>query len=243
MSPEAGPGPARPAALPRTVLVLAPMAVELQPLARRLRLRRDRRTGDWSGTVGATRVVLMRAGVGTARARRVAELGIRDHRPDHVVVAGVAGGLGESLPLASLVVPAVVHDIDDGTRHVAAPLGAVVPEGALVTSATMHGWDVLAPHAGAGALAVDMETSAVAAVCEHHAVPWTAVRALSDLVREGQVDAGTLALVREDGSTDLAAVARYLARRPSRVVGMARMGRDTAAATAAVADTLARALA
>jgi nucleoside phosphorylase len=232
------------------VAVLAPMRTELGPVARRLGLRRDRgdrAPGDralatWSGRCGDHRVVAAVAGVGPTHAAGVAERALAALAPDHLVVVGVAGGLAPDLGVGDLVVPAVVRDLDHGTAHRAHRFGDLDPAGELITSGVLHGWDVLEAEARAGVLAVDMETSAIAAACERAGVPWTAIRGLSDVVRDGTVDASTLELVREDGATSLAGVARHLARHPGRVGRLAAMGRDSARATGAVAERLARAL-
>ncbi len=230
-----------------TIAVLAPMRTELRPVVRRLGLQRDPRDEagpeTWSGRCAGHDVIAAVAGVGTRHAAMVAEQVIDRVRPDHVVVVGVAGGLAPHLEVGDLVVPALVHDLDDGTSHRAAQLGDRPPEGELVTSAVLHGWDVLQAHADAGVLAVDMETSAVAAACERAGRPWSAIRALSDVVREGTVDASSLTLVREDGETDPAGVVRLLLRHPTRVRSLAAMGKAAGRATAAAAAELERALA
>ena len=229
-----------------TVLVLAPMRAELTPLVKRLDLHRDERADGrpttWSGRCGAFDVVATMAGVGTSRAAAIAETLIDLARPDHVVVAGVAGGLAPDLVVGDLVVPATVRSLDTGTSHRAHRFGDQEPAGELLTSTVMYGWDVLEEHSRAGSLAIDMETAAIAEACERSTVPWTAFRALSDVVREGTVDASTLAFLNEDGSTNLGGVAKYLARHPGRVRGLAAMGRDSARATSAVADAVHAAL-
>ena len=79
-----------------------------------------------------------------------------------------------------------------------------------------------------------METAAVAAVCEARERPWTAFRAISDLVG-GPVDDAILAMANPDGSGNLAAAARYLLPRPWKIPGLVRLARDTRAATKAAA--------
>jgi len=228
-----------------TVLVLAPMRTELTPIVRALKLQRakaprraDGGNAKWIGSCGGVDVVAAVAGVGTAHAAQVADAMLARVAPAHVVVVGVAGGLAPGLAVGDVVTPAVVEDLDGGRDLHAHRLGEREPEGRLLTSNSMHGWDVLESHAEAGAVAIDMETAAIAACCEREGVPWSAIRAMSDLVREGTVDVSTLDLVREDGSTDLGAVARLLARHPGRVGDLAAMGRDATKATRAAVDVL-----
>lgn len=83
------------------------------------------------------------------------------------------------------------------------------------------------PVVAALGAAVDMEASAVAAVAVRHGLRWTAVRGISDLVREGEVDESTLTLTRRDGTTDVGAALRRIARAPWRAPEMARMAAGT----------------
>lgn len=185
-----------------------------------------------------TQVVAVRVGVGTARSAEVTRAAIRAIEPDHVIVVGVAGGLSSAQHPGELVVPEVVVDLDRGTEHRPAPFAGRVVEGRLLTSARLHGWGRLSAWAES-AVAVDMETAAVAAECESAGVGWSVYRGLSDLVPEAIVQEATLSLVREDGSTDLPAVLALLVHRPRAVIELARLGRDTAAAMTAVVDALA----
>jgi hypothetical protein len=66
-------------------------------------------------------------------------------------------------------------------------------------------------------------------------VPWSVFRALSDHVDEELVDDAVFGLSRADGSPDLGAVLRYVARRPWRIPRLVRLGRDTSAATTTAA--------
>lgn len=222
------------------VLVLAPMQTELAPVRKRLGLRADGEV--WTGRCGDHHVVAAMAGVGTRRSAAVARGQIAAMRPDHVLVCGVAGALAPDLRVGDVVVPAVAVDLDEGGRSTATAFGDLVPAGEVVTSTHLHGLDVLQAHIDAGVLAVDMETAAIASACDEAEVPWSAIRALSDLVRDETVDGSAMDLLREDGTPDLGAVARLLVRHPSRVRGLVAMGRDAAMATGAAAARLEQAL-
>ena len=50
--------------------------------------------------------------------------------------------------------------------------------------------------AAQGVVAVDMETAAVAAVCEAAACPWSVFRGISDYAGEGLVDDAIFAMTR-----------------------------------------------
>ncbi|UCE87523.1 MAG: nucleoside phosphorylase, partial [Deltaproteobacteria bacterium] len=87
---------------------------------------------------------------------------------------------------------------------------------------------------------IDMETAAVAAVCERRRCPWSVFRAISDRADDGSTDAAVLALAGPDGRPDLLAVARLVLTRPRRVPQLVRLARGATraarvAASAAVA--------
>jgi nucleoside phosphorylase len=218
------------------------MKPELQPLVRPLSLRRSD-GALWSGALGAQGVVAAITGIGTGpaadAAERVLDLGVR-----HVVVVGVAGGIGPSVAIGDLVVPERVLDLESGAEHRPAKLGSETPRGTLVTCGKLvTDLEVIGRLERAGAVAIDMETSAVAAVCERRGCPWSVFRAISDRADDGSSDPAFLALGGPDGSGDPAAIARFLLRQPWRVVQLARLGRGLHLATRCAARAAVRALA
>ena len=50
-------------------------------------------------------------------------------------------------------------------------------------------------------MAVDMETSAIAAVCEAKGVSWSVFRSISDHVGDAIVDEAVLGMMRPDGAS------------------------------------------
>lgn len=80
--------------------------------------------------------------------------------------------------------------------------------------------------------AVDMETAAIAGVCEARGVAWSVVRTISDV--PGTLDDSVLELVRPDGGLDPLAVARLLVRNPSRARLLVQIARDTQRAVQAL---------
>ena len=226
------------------VAILVPMDVEVRPVVSALPVRRlhDAPTAAWAGRLEGTDITVHMIGIGPAHATEVTERVVEDHRPDRLVVCGIAGGLGKSTEIGQLLVPAEVIDATTGERFGSHRWGPLVPTGSLVTTEGMWGADRLAPHIDAGVEAVDMETSAVAAVAERSSLPWTAFRGISDLVREGVVDESTLDLTRPDGTADVGAALRFMALAPWRVPRLFKvaldMRRATHVATAAVLAAL-----
>jgi adenosylhomocysteine nucleosidase len=92
-------------------------------------------------------------------------------------------------------------------------------------------------------VAVDMETVAIAKVCEERGTPWSAVRAISDPADDDSVDTDVIGLVKPDGSPDVGKSIRYLLRHPWRLPKLAALGRDATAAATAAAQTAAKACA
>lgn len=232
-------------AAPRRVALLAPMRPELRPLARVLSLRRSgsRHDGLLGGEVGRLELVATTAGIGPCAARRTTERVLDSARVDHVVVVGIAGGIGASVDIGDLVVPSLVLDLETGTEHRPFPLGETAPRGTLATSGELLvDRDEIARLAQRGIVAIDMETAAIAAVCERRRCPWSVFRAISDRAGDAAIDSEVLALAGAEGGTDLPALARFLLTRPWRVPQLVRLGRGMRLATNAAASAAVRAL-
>jgi nucleoside phosphorylase len=223
----------------RRIAILAPMRPELRPLVRPLSLARARGAAFWSGRVGRVAVVADTTGIGTRRAAQAARRLLDAAAVDHLVVVGIAGGIGPEVAVGDLVTPERVVDLATGSEHRPAPLGDAPARGLLATSDAL----LVDPGEAArlvqrGFVAIDMETAAIAAVCEQRGCPWSVFRAISDRADDGSTDAAILALAGDEGRADLAAVARFVLRKPWRVPQLARLGagmrraRRTAAAAA-----------
>jgi adenosylhomocysteine nucleosidase len=218
------------AAAGRRLGFLGPMKPELRPLVHMLSLQRDGGEGlpVYRGTFGQTSVVATLTLIGTKAAAAATERLLGGHEIDHVVVVGIAGGVPPTMKVGDLVVPEVVVDAVTGNEYRASPLGNAVVSGRVRTSddLTVNAADLL----DAGVDACDMETAAVAAVCEERGTPWTAFRAISDLVG-GPVDDAMLSLANPDGTGNLWAAARYLLPRPWKIPGIVGLARGANVAT------------
>jgi adenosylhomocysteine nucleosidase len=210
--------------------MLAPMQCELQPIVRRLGLEGD--GSLYEGRASGVEVVAMLTNIGMANgagaARRIVEHGV-----DHVMVVGIAGGLdADVLHIGEVIVPEVV--IGRAMERTFRPtiVGDIVPRGTLscgddfITDPA-----ALALMAADGVIAVDMETAAVAQVCEDAHVPWSVFRGISDFAGEGLVDDALFALTNPDGTADQAALAKYLEENPGRLAVLQQLAQDTEKAT------------
>ncbi len=227
-------------AAPKQLVVLAPMPSELRPVVRRLGLVR---TGgpahEHTGRVGDTEVRAVQTGMGTAKAGAATEAALASGGADRVVVCGIAGGVDLGLAIGELIAPETVLDHASGATYVPTPWDpAVVPRGVLCTTDELIVQpERVAELRGRGVIALDMETAAVAAVCERHGVAWSVIRVISDRAYDGSVDPEIMTLTDADGRPDLKGLLRYLGPKPWRIAKLARLakGSTLAAQTAAAA--------
>jgi nucleoside phosphorylase len=207
--------------------MLAPMQVELQPIVRQLGLTDDGDGTRYRGSAGPVEVVAMLTNIGMAAGADAARR-ILEHEVDWVMVVGVAGGVDHArITIGDVIVPEVVLDRASGSTYHPTPVGDVPPYGIvscgddLITDP-----DMLAQMERDGVVAVEMETAAVAPVCEDAGVPWTVFRGISDFADGGLVDDALFAMTRPDGSADPDAMQRYLAENPERAQVLAQLGAD-----------------
>jgi adenosylhomocysteine nucleosidase len=225
---------------PRIVGLLAPMPSEMKPLARTLQLTRNGDDPFSHGRSGAIDLVAARTGIGMQRARDATRRLLDGAKPDHVMVVGIAGGMGVT-KVGDVFVPEVVVDRAAGKAYRSAPFGGRQPHGRIVSHDDFDmGSDVTQALVDDGFDAVDMETAAVAGVCEEHGCPWSAVRVISDLV--GVTPGDVIGLANPDGSPNITASLRYLVTKPQRIPQLVRLARDANMATNRAATTAAELL-
>jgi adenosylhomocysteine nucleosidase len=212
------------------------MPMELRPLRRRLRLAK---TGlGYAGWIGDRPVIAVITGIGTALAHAATVRLLDAVDVEWVIVVGIAGAIEIETPIGTLVLPQLVISGADGSGHRPTPLRIGTAHGKLWTSDEL----LLDPaqHADLrthGVVALDMETAAVAKVCDERGVPWSVVRAISDRAGDGSVDAEIVGLSHADGRPNFSAVTRYLVRHPGALPRLIRLARGSklAAKRAAVA--------
>jgi len=229
----------------RRVALLAPMRPELLPLVRLLALRRVGSGANalYSGAVGRVEIVAVQTGIGIRAAARSVERVLDSAAIEHVVVVGVAGGIGASVTIGDLVVPELVIDLATGAQFRPARFGDTPPRGTLLTSdGLLTDSAAFARFDREGAIAIDMETSAVAAACERRKCPWSVFRGISDHTDDGSIDQAVFGLTGPDGDAKLGAVARFVLTQPWRIPQLARLARGLKLATNAAAAAAMRAL-
>ena len=101
----------------KTFGVIGAMESEVAQLRAALKMPEARTVAGltfYAGTLGENRVVLVRSGVGKVNAARCAQILIDLYEPDYLVNTGIAGGVGEGLAVADVVIGAelVQHDFN-----------------------------------------------------------------------------------------------------------------------------------
>ena len=156
---------------------------------------------------------------------------------------GIAGGLAPGLTAGTLVTATVVID-EDGHCWPAMPLfsanGIGLPASAV--RAPIAGTSTIIAtvaakrelHQRTGAVAVDMESAAVARLCDAVGVGFAVVRAIADPAGRDLPPAALVGL-GPNGRVDLRAVLASILRRPGQVPALVGVARDTRRALAALA--------
>jgi adenosylhomocysteine nucleosidase len=221
------------------------MSMELRPIVKLLDARPSKEAGMkvYLGRRGTVDVVVSQIGVGPPAAARATDRLLEHFAVDHVLVCGIAGGIGSSATIGTVLVPEVVLDLSSGQEYRPAPLGEITPDGKIGTvDELITDPSRLDGLIDQGVIALEMESAGVASVCEARGVPWTVFRVISDRPDDGYTDDSVLGVLRPDGSTDIGAALRLMATRPSRIRGFVRLGRDASMAAAKAAKTTLNAL-
>lgn len=176
--------------VPADVGVVAALSIEIAPFLARLKDVRkyasDRHT-IVEGLCGPKLVTLIVAGPGRVASRRGAELLLAGHRPRWILSAGFAGALDPTLGRNQIIRPHEILDLEDRLTRVEScpgdpdegppPLtGRLLTVDSIVRTAA----EKAELRERTGAVAVDMETAAVAQLCAERSVRFLSLRIISD---------------------------------------------------------------
>lgn len=158
-----------------------------------------------------------------------------------VISFGIAGGLEPGLAPGSVLIGRGVHDGDDRSETTSAwvvRIANALPEARIadlagVDTAVVDAADKAALHRRTGAAAVDMESHVAARLAALHGLPFVALRVVADPA-ERTLPPAALVGLRPDGTTDVGAVLRSLARAPRQWPGLIRTALDARAAFTAL---------
>jgi len=150
-----------------------------------------------TGSFEGKRIILVRSGVGKANAAASTQYLIDNFHPDIVIDLGLAGLLDQALPQTSVIVANSAQEWDAGIQKPvenntdydtgkvierAKKLDKRVVSGTIITGDTFitdpeQRNELQIKH---NAVAVDMESAAVAKICHRNSVPFLIIKAFSD---------------------------------------------------------------
>ena len=233
----------------RHVVVLAPMPLEMSAIVAAFGLESCRRDGERH--LGRPCRQLERdrdpiSGMGPTLTRMATSRLFDETRSDlvrvdHVMSAGICGGLDPDLEVGTLINPETIIEYASGATYRHTPPGDAPLTGSLVTTeqATLDS-ELSRQFLEQGCLGVDMESSAVAEVCEAQDCPWSVYRCIGDRYFDGLLDPRIVALTNPDGSGDTAAIGRLIAAEPEVAANLKRLRDDTARAARVAAEAAVR---
>jgi adenosylhomocysteine nucleosidase len=244
------------------ILILCAFGAEFGPLRARLtgarRLKTESLRGC-EGRVGGNSVTLLITGVGVRNARLNSARAM-DALSDIslVIITGVAGALLDGLPIGRPVLGDRLMMRSDGDfiaeQTIDAPrdrfeafAGALdacaiqYAAGPMMTSrhAIASAADKRRAHDASGAIAIDMESAAIAFEAAARNLPFVCMRTILDLAGE---DLAAADFADEDGNIRVTAAAKALVTNPAMIAGVARLLRNLRVATHSMADALAAVL-
>jgi nucleoside phosphorylase len=232
----------------RQVVILAPMPLEMDAIVTAFGLSPSSgATGTpATGHVGESDITAIHIGTGPPSTRAATSRLFDERQPehvpvDHVMIAGICGGLDPDLAVGTLVNPEVVIDHTSGIAYGHHPPGDVPRAGKLVTTEGVSLDLALGRHfLENGCIGVDMESSAVAEVCEAQGCSWSVYRCISDRAVDGLLDERIVALTNPDGSPNSAEIERLIAAEPELLDRLARLAHDTTLAARLAAEAALR---
>lgn len=213
----------------RCIAVLAAMTSELKLVKRALGITATSTEPLRSNYKGIT-VITAVTKMGLVAAQETAEALFSKYggEIDHLFVVGIAGACDLSLAIGEVLVPESVVDERDGIARVPVNLGDRQPSGIIYsTDQLCYDRDFVALLQRKKVTLVDMESGAIAAVCERNHCPFTVVRAVSDKVDRHAENFTVFHLANDDGSPRVMAALLYILKNPRRLVYLVSMARGT----------------
>ena len=216
-------------------------------MLRQVRVTRGDRFIARQGNLGDRRVVVVESGPGTQRAAKAAQAMIDAYRPRFVVSAGFAGGLDSQLRRYDLVVATSLINaqgnqmtLESAAKYPWLAETRNLHQGRLFTADRLIRLreEKLQLGRAKAALAVDMETFAVAEVCRQRGVEFLSARAISDAVDEELPrDVGKL-LAQKSFAGQLGAALGSIFRRPGSVKDLFHLHQSALACSKRLAEFL-----
>jgi adenosylhomocysteine nucleosidase len=217
----------------KKVLIVAALPRELAPLVRGWKHNETSAQGRRVQLWESDRAIAVCAGIGGIVARIATDAAYKAANGEIslIISAGLAGALSPDLRVADIVQPAVITDGVDGLS-----LQTAAGEGILITSGSLAEETHKRSLARRGALAVDMEAFAVADVARIYGVPFIAIKSISDDLAFKLPPLGRF--ISAEGQFQTGKFILWTAIRPWSWLTVIQLGRNTASAVRALAQTL-----
>ncbi len=221
------------------IAFICAMPMELTPLTSKLGLQEVERDGLTmaEGTLRKRDVVAIVTGMGPEFARTGTNRLLDAVTPVWVLSVGITGALENETPIGTLIRPEFVVDSATGREHRPTPLDPGTPAGRMwTTNGLTTKADDLARLRAMGVVSLDMETAAIAEVCEARDVPWSVYRVISDRASDGSIDQDVFEMSNMDGTPNREKIEKYFREHPEKAALMAELGAQATAAADAAAD-------
>ncbi len=200
--------------------------------------------GEWQGVP----IVLVRSGMGRDRARRALVEVAERYDLKEIISIGYAGALDPSLEVGDLIVADKVIEMDSSHPDEGVKSYSLNKE-IFNSTAALRGRILLTvDHVAAtpqekknlrekySAVAVDMETSALAEEAQARNIPFISVRAITDTAVQELIDCSYL--VEEDGEVSKLKAGWHVLTHPGDLKGMIDLGQHAKIATANLTEFL-----
>jgi adenosylhomocysteine nucleosidase len=201
----------------------------------------------WLCGESPSRVLVLETGVGASACLEAVHWLTETHlpeqellQPDCVLCAGFAGALLEGWHVGDVLFAEEVTDPQGWSRRCDSLIEEMefLGKGRLLTTPLLVGDPLEKAALGCrhGAVAVDMESAAVARFCAAHAIPFGSIRAISDDVSSSL--SPEFIEILSGGGVSILRLCRSLLRSPGLVIELWRLARDTRRASLALAEAL-----
>jgi adenosylhomocysteine nucleosidase len=157
-----------------------------------------------------------------------------------MMIAGICGGLDPEVPVGTVVNPEWLVDHSSGRAWRNSPPTGEAVAGKLMTTEQVNLDPALCEgFLNDGCIAVDMESAAVAEVCDELGCEWSVYRCIGDRPVDGLLDERVVAATNPDGSPDMDKILELLAE-PGMAERLAQLGNDAAKAARLAAEAALR---
>ena len=225
------------------VAFICAMPMELTPLTEKLSLT-ETKVGDvtvQTGTLHGREVVGIVTGMGVDLATRGTQALLDAIPIDHVIVVGITGGMENETPIGTLILPEVVVHSATGAEYRPAPLGKGTPQGKMLTTIGLTtDADRMAEFRAQGVVSLDMETAAIAHLCDERGVPWSVFRVISDRPDSNITDE-LFQMSNLDMTPNQEAIDAYFAKHPDALESLTKVAEAAVLAADLAADAAIRA--